>query len=220
MKLFIHKYKHALPDLLYVIIFFSWWKILERHVTTDYHIIHNFLDDYIPFCELFIIPYYTWFAFISATVLFFFFKDKREYYKLSAFLFVGMTFFLIVSTVWPNGHNLRPTELPRDNVFTQLVFILWKNDTPTNVWPSIHVYNSFGACLSLWETKLLQKKRLVCVAASIITLLISLSTVFLKQHSMSDVLSALVMVAIVYLLVYRLDLLPSVENTKFSKLFS
>ena len=36
-------------------------------------------DDFIPFCEPFVIPYFLWFAYVSMAVLYCFFKNKREY---------------------------------------------------------------------------------------------------------------------------------------------
>ena len=60
-----------------------------------------------------------------------------------------MTVFLLISTFFPNIQHLRPLKMPRDNVFTHLVLLLQKVDTPTNLWPSIHVYNSIGAHLTI-----------------------------------------------------------------------
>ena len=65
------------------------------------------------------------------------------------FYFSGMTIFLIICTVFPNALNLRPTVFPRDNMFTDMVKVLYKTDTPTNVLPSIHVFNSIGAGIAI-----------------------------------------------------------------------
>lgn len=55
-----------------------------------------------------------------------------------------MTIFLIVSYAYPNAQHLRPVEFPRDNIFTDVVRWLYKTDTPTNILPSIHVFNSLA----------------------------------------------------------------------------
>ena len=96
------------------------------------------------FCEIFIIPYFLWFFYIAAAVLYFaFFNNSRaEYIRLLLNLGIGMTAFLLVSYIYPNGLTLRPVEFPRDNIFTDMVRLLYRIDTPTNVLPSIHVYNS------------------------------------------------------------------------------
>ena len=102
-----HTYSHAWV-LLYAFIYFPWFTYLERHVTDNYFVIHSIFDDYIPFCEYFIIPYLLWFAYIAVTLGYLFFNDKQGFYKASAIMFSGMTIFLIICTVFPNGLNLRP----------------------------------------------------------------------------------------------------------------
>ena len=122
MKYFF-KYKHAIPLLIYGIIYLTWFGHLERTVK-HYKLIHVALDDYIPFCEVFIIPYLLWFVYVAVTVAFLFFKYKDDYFKCCTFLFTGMTVFLLVSTLFPNGHHLRPFIMPRDNIFTDLVAMI------------------------------------------------------------------------------------------------
>ena len=55
------KYKHLLL-VLYFPVYMIWFSYLEKTVTTRFHVIHVALDDYIPFCEYFDIPYFLWFA--------------------------------------------------------------------------------------------------------------------------------------------------------------
>ena len=145
MKKYYERYKHAIPLIVYAIIYLAWFSYLEKTVTHPSRLIHVWLDDLIPFCEIFVIPYFLWFAYVSAVVLYCFFKNKQEYINTCIFLFTGMTIFLIISTLWPNGHHLRPYVMPRENIFTEMIGHLYKVDTPTNLWPSIHVYNSIGA---------------------------------------------------------------------------
>ena len=79
MKAFFHKYKHAIPLLIYAPVYMIWFGHLEKTVK-HYKLIHVALDDYIPFCEVFIVPYLLWFLYVAATVAFLFFKDKEDYY--------------------------------------------------------------------------------------------------------------------------------------------
>lgn len=202
-----HKYRHALPLILYGIIYMHWFAYLEKTVTSHYHLIHLKPDDLIPFCEVFVIPYLLWFAYVAVTVLYFFFKDRDDYFRICTFLFTGMTIFLIISTVWPNGHNLRPVVMPRDNVFTRLVSVLYRADTPTNLWPSIHVYNSLGCHFAVVKSTQLEKHKGVRIGSLILCVSIILSTVFIKQHSVFDVTTAFIMAAVMYGIVYHSDML-------------
>ena len=205
-------YRHAIPLIIYGIIYLTWFCHLEQTVTKDFTVIHMALDDYIPFCEIFVIPYFLWFAYVALVIMFLFFKDKSEYYRSCVFLFTGMTIFLIVSTLWPNGHHLRPYVMPRDNIFTQWVAALYKTDTPTNLWPSIHVYNSLGAHFALCKCKLLEKHKGIRVASLILAISIILSTMFIKQHSVFDVITGLGMAGIMYVIVYRNDIILVIKH--------
>jgi len=204
-KLFL-KYRHIIPVLIYMPLYLTWFFRLEKTVTS-YRIIHTALDDRIPFIEAFVVPYYMWFFYVFACVAIAFFTDKNEYFKSLTFLITGMTIFLIVSTLWPNGHNLRPASMPRDNIFTSMVSALYKTDTPTNLWPSIHVYNSIGAHLCVARCKWSSEKKWLKNASLVLCISIIMSTMFIKQHSFFDVFTALVMSTVMALFVYREDVL-------------
>ncbi len=206
MKALIKKYSHAWV-LLYFIFYITWFTWLERVVTTKYTIIHLTLDDYIPFCEIFVIPYFLWFAYIFLAVAYFFFKDRSEFYRITAFLFIGMTICLITYTIWPNGHDLRPNldTLGRSNIFTRIMGWLYSTDTCTNVCPSIHAFNSIGACIAIYRSRHLKEKRALRIGTLVLTILICMSTVFLKQHSIFDVACACLLSLIMYVIVYVPD---------------
>ena len=198
---FIKKYKHAWV-FLYLFIYLPWWIWLEKHVTTHYYVVQTEFDKYIPFIEYFIVPYLLWFFFIVAAFLYFFFTDVPGFYRLAAFMFSGMTIFLLVSTVFPNGQDLRPAVFERDNIFVDMVRMLYRTDTCTNVFPSLHVFNSLSVCVAISESNALKKRRGVCVGAYVLAGLIILATMFLKQHSVLDVLGAGVMACVLYQFVY------------------
>lgn len=198
---FIEKNKHGLL-LLYFLIYLPWFGYVERTVTTHFHVIHVALDDYIPFCEYFIVPYLLWFAYVAWGISYFFLKNKDEYYKLCAFLFTGMTIFLVISTIYPNGHYLRPATFDHNNIFTQAVRWLYSTDTATNLFPSIHVYNSIGINLAVWHSENFRENRRVRYGSAILCISIILSTMFLKQHSVFDVVTGIVLAFFMYSMVY------------------
>ncbi len=211
MKKYYEKYKHAIPLMIYAVIYCTWFAYLEKKVTYPGIIIHMKTDDMIPFCEVFVIPYFLWFAYVSVVVVYCFFKNKQDYYKTCVFLFTGMTVFLVISTLWPNGHHLRPYIMPRNNVFTSLIARLYRMDTPTNLWPSIHVYNSIGAHLAVSHNQNLAGNKKLRTSSLVLCILIILSTMFIKQHSMFDVITAFVMAAVMYLIVYQADIVASCQ---------
>ena len=185
-------------------IYFIWFFALEAAVTTNYTSVYSRLDDFIPFNEWFIIPYYLWFPFVAITVAYLLFTSKKDYYKCCSFLFIGMTICLLIYTIWPNGQDLRPdlSTLGRDNIMIQLIGKLYSTDTSTNVCPSIHVYNSLGITIAIFHCERLKNKRWVKYSSLILAIFICFSTVFLKQHSVIDGICAFILAAVMYTVVY------------------
>jgi membrane-associated phospholipid phosphatase len=105
----------------------------------------------------------------------------------------GMMIFLVVSAIYPNRLDLRPDYVDTSNICGMLVSFLYKTDTPTNVLPSIHVFNTMALCFAVHGNKELRKRKLLTLSSDILGVLIVLSTMFLKQHSVIDVSLGLVM---------------------------
>ena len=204
LKQFISKYKHGWV-LFYFFIYMAWFLYLEGRTDVNFTPIHIKLDDLVPFNELFVIPYFLWFAYIAGAVLLFFFKSKEDFYKCTAFLFIGMTICLIIYTIWPNGQNLRPSVFPRDNFLTDMVKGLYQTDTSTNVCPSIHVFNSIAVHIAISRSSLFDKHKIIKAGSFILMIAICLSTVFLKQHSVFDGICAVALSCVMYVLVYKVD---------------
>lgn len=72
---------------------------------------------------------------------------------------IGMTVFLLVSWIYPNGLDIRPDSFADNNIFTQLTRFVYSVDTSTNVLPSIHVYNSVGIYLAVRDSENLAGKK-------------------------------------------------------------
>jgi membrane-associated phospholipid phosphatase len=200
-----------------------WFYLLEQKVTKNYTPIKIGLDDLIPFNEWFAIPYFLWFFYIFITIVYFFFQSKEEFYKVTAFLFLGMTICLIIYTIWPNGQNLRPdlSQLGRDNILIRWIAKLYGTDTSTNVCPSIHVFNSIGAHIAIHRSQSLKKYKWLQISSFILMILICLSTMFLKQHSSFDVIAGIALAIVMYFLIYALgDSKLSSQDSKKEKVYA
>ena len=183
--------------LIYGAVFF----FLESDPYSHYSEIYCRLDDLIPFCEFFIIPYFLWFAFLIGMMIYGLLFDVEAFKNYMYFTIITYTATAIIYAVFPNAQGLRPTEFARDNIFVDTVLRLYSFDTNTNVCPSIHVLGSLAVLFSAWHSKHLRR---VWMRAAILTLtlLIIASTVFLKQHSIIDVAAALVLSALAYPFVF------------------
>lgn len=208
MKEFFKKYSQMWV-LLYVFIYFPWFLLLESRNSAECIIIQLEIDNWIPFCEYFIIPYVLWFFYVAAGVLYMLFcRPKAEFYRFITYFFGGLTVCLILYTFFFTGLNLRP-EIDMDkNIFTRIVGLLYTADTSTNVCPSIHVFASIAIHMALYKAALYERHSVVFHASGVLALLIILSTVFLKQHSVLDVICALLLASIMHWLVYGTAKVP------------
>lgn len=200
IRAFIQEKPHSLI-LLYFIFYLTGFFALERIVSEPKYIIYCKLDDLIPFCEWFLIPYASWFILLVGAPVYFLFTDKRDFLKLCGIMFNGMTFCLLCYLLFPNGLQLRP-EVTGDNFLCTIAKLLYTIDTPTNVCPSIHVASTAAVCLVVWRAKQFQGRPVIKAVMLLWSTLIILSTVFLKQHSVIDVVCGILLSLVLYWIAY------------------
>ena len=161
---------------LYVFIYMPWFFTLEHFIQPDMpgiHILNTPLDDKIPFCEYFIIPYILWFFYVVGSCIFMLYKaSDKEFVQFALSLIIGMSLALTICT---------------------------------NVFPSIHVYNSLAVHIALAKCKALKNKPAVRYASLVLCILICMSTIFLKQHSVLDVIGGFALMAVMYVFIYVID---------------
>lgn len=196
------KYRHALWALylpIYLIAFFA----LEHYIgwDADYWVSYTPLDDVIPFCEYFVIFYYLWYVYMGAVGVRLIFEDGDKFRRYMWFIAIGFSASVIFMALFPNGQNLRPEAFAHDNIFTRLIGAIYKVDTNTNVLPSLHVVGAFAAYFGLCDSRL-GKKVWLNISGLLLAILISLSTVFIKQHSVLDVYAGLGVSVFLYIGIY------------------
>lgn len=168
------------------------------------------LDEHIPFCEYFLIPYLFWFVFLVGIHVYALFYDIESFKKLMKFIIISYNIALFIYIIFPNCQDLRPLAFERDNAFTRFLAGFYQFDTNTNVCPSLHVVGSVAVLACAWHSRHFSTAgwRAAFTAAAA---LITVSTVFLKQHSVIDLLAALPVCAVAYYFAYifkRKDVLP------------
>jgi hypothetical protein len=185
--------------LLFWAIFGIAFALVEKSDRDWIYVEWDWLDDLIPFCEWFVIPYIFWFAFLAGTVAFTLLFDVEAFRKMMYFIMITYTVTLVIYLIWPTAQGLRPNiaTLGRDNVLTRFMAGFYDYDTHTNVCPSIHVLGAVASLVASWHTPFF-KGRAWQIFFWVSTVLITLSTVFLKQHSILDVFAALALCVIAY----------------------
>lgn len=199
------KYRHIL-FILYFPIYMKCFVWLEAREDVPFTDIHCFVDDWIPFAEIFTIPYLLWFVYVAAVLIFLFFQKNHleDYYRCVITLILGMSTCLFIYLIFPNEQNMRPnlTALGHQNVFTDIIQFIYDSDTKTNVLPSIHVYNAVAIHVSFATSHTFRNRRGWRMASMILCSLICLSTMFLKQHSFLDAVTAFLLYYLYAYLIY------------------
>ena len=118
------------------------------------------------------------------------------------YILVGFLSALAFCLIFPNGQDLRPEHFPRENVFTWVLGMLYAADTNTNVLPSMHVIGSFAFVFAAFDARCLKSCRWIRPVTVIVAVLICVSTVFVKQHSVLDTLVGIPWAFATYAVVY------------------
>ena len=172
------------------IVYFTLYFLTENLIPYENcHVIHSVLDDRIPFCELFVVPYLLWFFLVAGSLLWLLLYDIPAFRKLCIYIMITQAGAMLTYIFWPNIQLLRPETMPRSNFFTWVLSIVYAFDTPTGVLPSLHAAYSI-AILSVFEhrkdTALWWRVLLPVFVVTIIA-----ATFFVKQHSVLDAVAAI-----------------------------
>lgn len=146
------------------------------------------IDRSTPFIKEFIIPYIIWYPFILVFLVYICLKDKTTYYKTLISLNIGLIICYIIFYFYQTT-VLRP-ELVGSDIFTKLVKIIYAHDEPYNCFPSVHVITTY---IVMKGVNFASKKKPVLILSNTIGILIILSTIFVKQHVILDVIASIVL---------------------------
>ncbi len=192
------EYRHLFLLLfwpVYLALFFG-TEILAA--SKGYTVIHCGLDDMIPFCEWFIIPYVIWYPFWILMVLYTAGFEVEVFKQLMTYLILTLTISLLIYFFWPTGQDMWPKEFPRDNFLTWLTGLIYQADHNTDVCPSEHVSTGFGVVFAAMASKRFSKSRLAMFLFWLEAVLVAVSVAFIKQHSVIDVAAAVPVILIGY----------------------
>jgi len=193
-------YSHLLL-LLGWVVYFALYFLTENLIPPERCTpMHMWLDDVIPFCEWFLIPYVFWYGLIVFSLGYFLLYHVDSFKRLQIFIMITQALAMAAYILLPSRQDLRPAVFPRDNFLTQCVALLYRFDTNTGVCPSLHVAYSVGIA-SVW-LKQRHVSHLWKAFVVVAVVLICLSTMFIKQHSAVDVLAALPVCLVAELAVY------------------
>lgn len=178
------KYFWYFPCYLFLYVF------VERIMPVQhYHALHCAVDNIIPFCEFFVIPYLGWIVAIFLLAFYCFKHEKLIFEKLIRYFIVCTVIVFLIFILFPSCQELRPEVFPRNNIFSWMTSVVYFFDTPTNTCPSMHVIGCMGLLFASWDIEKFRNVK-ARILLSLGAVLIILSTLFLKQHSFLDIVAS------------------------------
>ena len=184
------------PEFRHLLLLLGWVGYFILYFLTENQIpaemcypVHCWLDDAVPFCEWFIIPYVSWYLLIIGSLFYFLLYNVNSFKKLQTYIIITQIIAMAVYIIFPNRQDLRPEVFPRENLLTSLIGFIYSVDTNTGVCPSLHVAYSLGIASTWCREKTVSRgfKTVVTVWC----LVICLSVAFVKQHSVVDIYAAI-----------------------------
>lgn len=195
------------PQFAHVKLWFTWPIYFALYFLTENlipaekcHVVHCFLDDIIPFNEFFLIFYVGWYVLVFGSLLYYFLYDVKRFRQLDLYIFVTQMVAMACYIFFPSRQDLRPEVFPRENFFTWVLGLIYTFDTNTGVCPSLHVAYSLAIVSVMVKDENLSKPLKLFV--TVFSILVCLSTAFVKQHSVVDILAALPVVLLGEILIY------------------
>lgn len=157
-------------------------------------------DSIIPFTPVFILPYMIWYLYMFGFLIYFWWKSPTLYWKTIIAITIGelvcfIIYFFFQTTV------PRP-QITGDTILLQLVSVIYNTDEPFNCFPSIHVLTTM--IIMLASTHIKETGKCQSYITQMTGILIILSTLFVKQHVIYDVVASVVLSAGLWVVVFYL----------------
>lgn len=145
------------------------------------------IDEKIPFLPCFILIYVFAFAQWVAGYVIIVRESKSLCYEILAGDLIAKFFCMVIFLILPTT-MVRP-EVTGTDVFSTLVRMIYRSDAADNLFPSIHCLESTICLIGASRVKKIGKWYVWFSAA--FTILVCLSTLFVKQHVVIDVIGGI-----------------------------
>jgi membrane-associated phospholipid phosphatase len=206
-----HFLKRIMPILTMLIfpvlgMLYNWVNQPQENV---YSLMTN-VDYAIPFVRFFVLPYSIWIFYIYLCLVYFFIKDIKVYYRtLLIYTLCALLCYFI--------YSIFQTTVPRpylagDDIFTRLILFVYNRDLPYNCFPSIHCFSCYLVMKAIYKSSF--KNRLNQTLIYSISSIIIISTFFVKQHAILDAFAGFLLVELVYLVIARVEMNPSLNKQR------
>ena len=170
--------------LVITAIYFLYHPLAFYTNTLPYHAPVTPLDTWVPLS-----PIWTWiyaFIFLIAVLPTAFINERKLFHKMALSYVVVQSIAFIIFVLFPVRMTLRPETIPIDSFHTWGLQLCYFIDKPVNCCPSLHVAMAFLGALCTYKAD-----RFIGRLAIALAIAISMSTMFVKQHFILDVVVGL-----------------------------
>ena len=146
-------------------------------------------DHHIPFVPIFIVIYFGSYVYWLAGVLWVGSRGRKPLYELLTVALLCFAICLLFFVFLPTT-IVRP-EITESGVWNALVRVLYRLDTPDNLFPSMHCMNSWLIFIAVRGKKEYATWTQICFC--IFSFLVFASTVLVKQHFLVDIVGGMLL---------------------------
>lgn len=185
------KYEKQLLFLAVLLLFFIGYPVINEYSSgKDAAVLYTPYDGIIPFVPAWIIIYIS--GFLTPMLLYFFITDMIFFRRAALSYIVMLCAAYATYLIYPVTVILRPEKI--SSVLAPVFQLFYSVDPPYNAFPSLHVSQPLLAAMFAYHYD--KKYWWMFLWAA----LISVSTLFTKQHYILDVISGIVLAVFAYLL--------------------
>lgn len=145
-------------------------------------------DEMLPFVSVFVLPYILAYVQWIVGYLLIARTDKEYCLKIFRGEILAKILVCIIFIVLPT--TMERAVVTDDGLCSMLVEIIYKMDSPVNLFPSIHCLESWICFRSSLNQKYFSVRYMTIMG--VMTLFVILSTVFIKQHVIMDAIGAII----------------------------
>lgn len=205
MKKFIEENKFYLKSVILIFGLNALIYFLIKLFINDYHLISVPFDNKIPFIKEFIYIYIIWYPFLIVSFFIVWKNNRQKYIKLILTTVISLIIVYMFFILYPTKVD-RPAVNTFNNLTTFITYVTFKSDTPVNCFPSVHCLLCFILMFSTIKDNKLPL--LFKIIANVLSVLIILSTLLVKQHVILDVIGSLILAILSFYII---------TNTKYLK---
>ncbi|MBD1929941.1 inositol phosphorylceramide synthase [Trichocoleus sp. FACHB-90] len=160
------------------------YEVLNKQSGTV-HVVKLQFEEQIPFLPFFSIPYISFIPFLLITIIYLAFFYKKYQSVFISFLSCQLIAYLVYTFYQT---SVSRADIVSKDIFSTIVAYIYSVDKPYNCFPSLHVSLSM-ICLLYW----IKTSPVIKIPMSIFVALIILSTLFIKQHYVLDVMCGIIL---------------------------